>query len=164
MDHSIWAVTLGSLTCEEGSNFSTRDLSFIYMYFSCERRVGSKFIDPAQPTDAPSSQRSSWTHFYTPGFTPFRGLVPLGRRKLVSILPPAHPLGEGSKIYVIYIFFAKVLYLKSIFILCILFQYIFGLFSGLFNVCEAISQQFLCTLWACDTIFKSGHSMDCPYG
>jgi hypothetical protein len=30
------------------------------------------------------------------GLTPFRGLVPLGRRNLVPILPPAHPLGGGS--------------------------------------------------------------------
>ena len=29
------------------------------------------------------------------GLTPFRGLVPLGWRNLVPILPPAHPLGGG---------------------------------------------------------------------
>jgi hypothetical protein len=29
------------------------------------------------------------------GLAPFRGLVPLGRRNLVPILPPAHPLGGG---------------------------------------------------------------------
>ena len=29
------------------------------------------------------------------GLTPFRGLVPLGRRNLVPILPPAYPLGGG---------------------------------------------------------------------
>ena len=29
------------------------------------------------------------------GLTPFRGLVPLGRRNLVPILPPAHTLGGG---------------------------------------------------------------------
>ena len=27
------------------------------------------------------------------GLTPFRGLVPIGQRNLVPILPPAHPLG-----------------------------------------------------------------------
>jgi hypothetical protein len=32
------------------------------------RTVGCEFIHPAQPTDAPSSRRSSRSHFYTPGF------------------------------------------------------------------------------------------------
>ena len=31
------------------------------------------------------------------GLAPFRRLVPLGRRNLVPILPPAHPLGGGLK-------------------------------------------------------------------
>jgi hypothetical protein len=44
----------------------------------------------------PTSRRSSRSHFYTPGFPPFRRLVPLGRRNLVPILPPAHALGGGS--------------------------------------------------------------------
>ena len=35
-------------------------------------------------------------HFYTPGLTPFRGLVPLGRRNLVPI-PPQHTLWEGGR-------------------------------------------------------------------
>jgi hypothetical protein len=92
MDHSSWAVTLGSLTCEEGGNLSTRDLSFIYV--SSEGWVSCEFIviHPAQPTDAPSSRRFR-SHFYTLGFPSFRGLVPLGRRNMVPILPPAHPLG-----------------------------------------------------------------------
>jgi hypothetical protein len=60
------AVTLGSLTCEEGGNLSTRDLSFIYV--SSEGRVGCEFLHLAQPMDAPSSRRSSRSHFYTPGF------------------------------------------------------------------------------------------------
>ena len=59
--------TLGSLTCEEDGNLSTRDLG-ITIYVSSEGRVGCEFIHPAQPTDAPSSRRSSWSHFYTPGF------------------------------------------------------------------------------------------------
>jgi hypothetical protein len=46
----------------------------------------------------PTSRRSSRSHFYTPGFPPFRGLVPLGRRNLVPILPPAHPLGGGGSL------------------------------------------------------------------
>ena len=57
---------LGSLTCEEDGNLSTRDLGFIYV--SSEGRVGCEFIHPAQPTDAPSSRRNSRSHFYTPGF------------------------------------------------------------------------------------------------
>ena len=54
--------TLGSLTCEEDGNLSTRDLGFIYV--SSEGRVGCEFIHPAQPTNAPSSRRSSriWWH------------------------------------------------------------------------------------------------------
>jgi hypothetical protein len=103
MDHSSWAecsswaVTLGSLTCGEGGNLSTRDLGFIYV--SSAGRFGCEFVHPAQPTDAPSSRRSSRSHFYTLGLTPFRGLVPLGRRNLVPILPPAHPLwGGGSQL------------------------------------------------------------------
>jgi hypothetical protein len=54
-DHSSWAVTLGSLTCEEGGNLSTRDFGFLYV--SSEGRDGCEFIHLAQPTDAPSS---SW--------------------------------------------------------------------------------------------------------
>ena len=37
MDHSSRAVTLGSLTCEEGVNRSTQDLGFIYV--SSEERL-----------------------------------------------------------------------------------------------------------------------------
>jgi hypothetical protein len=44
---------LGSLTCEEVGNLSTRDLGFIYV--SSTGRVGCEIIHPAQPTDAPSS-------------------------------------------------------------------------------------------------------------
>jgi hypothetical protein len=62
----LTTVTLGSLTCEEGGNLSTRDLSFIYV--SSEGQVGCEFIHPAQPTDSPSSRRSSRSHFYTLGF------------------------------------------------------------------------------------------------
>ena len=54
------------LTCKEGGNLSTWDLGFIY--FSSEGRVGWEFIHPSQPTVTPSSRRSSWSHFYTPGF------------------------------------------------------------------------------------------------
>ena len=97
MDHSSWAVTLGSLTCKEGGNLSTRDLGFIHV--SSEGRVGCEFIHLAQPMDAPSSRRSFRSHFYTPGFPPFRELVPLGWRNLVPILPPAHPLGGGDYIW-----------------------------------------------------------------
>ena len=61
-----WAVTLGSLTCGEGGNLSTQDLSFIYV--SSAGRVGCEFMHPTQPTDAPSSRRSSRSHFYTLGF------------------------------------------------------------------------------------------------
>ena len=52
--------------CGEGGNLSTRDLGFIYV--SSAGRVGCEFIHPAQPADAPSSRRSSLSHFYTLGF------------------------------------------------------------------------------------------------
>ena len=46
----LWTTaTLGSLTCEEGGNLSTRDLGFIYV--SSEGRVGCEFIHSTQPTD-----------------------------------------------------------------------------------------------------------------
>ena len=77
---------MGSLTCEEGGNLSTR---------SSEGRVGCEFMHPAQLTYAPSSRRTSRYHFYTPGLTPFGGLMPLWRRNLVPILPPTYPLGGG---------------------------------------------------------------------
>ena len=88
------SIMLGSLTYEEGGNLSTQDLGFIYV--SSEGRVGCEFIYPAQPTDAPSSRRSSWSHFYTLGLTPFRGLVPLGQRNLVTFFTPGTPSGRGA--------------------------------------------------------------------
>jgi hypothetical protein len=39
-----------------------------FIYVSSAGRVGCEFLHPAQPTDAPSSRRSSRSHFYTPGF------------------------------------------------------------------------------------------------
>jgi hypothetical protein len=66
VQQSIMLITLGSLTCGEGGNLSTRDLGFIYV--SSAGRIGCVFIHPTQPTDAPSSRRSSRSHFYTPGF------------------------------------------------------------------------------------------------
>ena len=46
----LWTtVTLSSLTCEEGGNLLTQDLSFIYV--SSEGRVGCEFLHPAQPTE-----------------------------------------------------------------------------------------------------------------
>ena len=52
--------------CEEGGNLSTWDLSIIYVL--SEGRVSCEFIHPAQPTNAPSSRRSSRSNFYTPEF------------------------------------------------------------------------------------------------
>jgi hypothetical protein len=46
-------------------DLSTRDLGFIYV--SSAGQVGCEFLHPAQPTNAPSSRRSSRSHFYTPG-------------------------------------------------------------------------------------------------
>ena len=128
MDHSSWAVTLGSLTCREGGNLSTRDLGFIHI--SSAGWVGCEFLHPAQPTDAPSSRRSSRSHLYTPGFLqgwpPLRGLVPLGRRNLVPILPP-HTLHEGgfllASVHVIIIFALEVLGLSEEWIWLFIFNY-----------------------------------------
>jgi hypothetical protein len=52
---------------------STRNLGF--MYVSSEGRVGCEFIHQAQPTDAPSSRRSSRFHFYTLGVAPCQKVV-----------------------------------------------------------------------------------------
>ena len=60
-------------------------------------RVGCEFIHPAQPTERPFKPKKLSVPFLylgaPMGLTPFRGLVPLGQRNLVPILPPAHPLG-----------------------------------------------------------------------
>jgi hypothetical protein len=80
MDHSswaycsLWAATLGTLTCGEGGNLSTRDLGFIYV--SAAGRVGCEFMHPAETTDAPSIRRSSRSHLYTRGS---RGVDPFLR-------------------------------------------------------------------------------------
>jgi hypothetical protein len=66
-------------------------------YLRIIRRTGWLWIYTSRTTDGPSSRRSSRSHFYTPGLTPFRELVPLGRRNLVPILPPAHPLWGGLR-------------------------------------------------------------------
>ena len=66
------------------------------------RRTGWLWIYTSRTTEGrPSSWRSSWSHFYPAGLAPFRGLVPLGWRNLVPILPMAHPLGGGSYIYIV---------------------------------------------------------------
>ena len=127
----LWTVTLGSLACEEGGNLSTRYLGFIYV--SSEGRVGCEFIHPAQPTDAPSGRRSPLSHFYTPGFPPFRGLVPLGRRNLVPVLPPAHPLGGGCTNK------RNIKKIKTIHLEHMLYNYIFVYKSISFKNCKIVS-------------------------
>ena len=65
------------------------------------RRTGWLWINTSRTTDGrPFKPKKLSFPFLYPGvpagLTPFRGLVPLGRRNLVPILPPAHPLWGGG--------------------------------------------------------------------
>jgi hypothetical protein len=69
-------------------------------YLRLIRRTGWLWIYASRTTDGrPFKPKKLSVPFLYPGvaagLTPFRGLVPLGRRNLVPILPPAHPLGGG---------------------------------------------------------------------
>jgi hypothetical protein len=69
-------------------------------YLRLIRRTGWLWIYTSRTTDGrPFKPKKLSVPFLYPGvptgLTPFRGLVPLGRRNLVPILPPAHPLGGG---------------------------------------------------------------------
>jgi hypothetical protein len=66
-------------------------------YLRLIRRTGWLWIHTSRTTDErPFKQKKLSVPFLYPGvparLTPFRGLVPLGRRNLVPILPPEHPL------------------------------------------------------------------------
>ena len=70
-------------------------------YLRLIRRTGCLWIYTSRTTDGrPFKPKKLSVPFLYPGVSaglaPFRGLVPLGRRNLVPILPPAHPLGRGS--------------------------------------------------------------------
>jgi hypothetical protein len=67
-------------------------------YLRLIRRTGWLLIHTSRTTDGcPFKPKKLSVPFLYPGvptgLAPFRGLVPLGRRNLVPILPPAHPLG-----------------------------------------------------------------------
>ena len=67
-------------------------------YLRLIRRTGWLWIYTSHTTDGrPFKPKKLSVPFLYPGvlagLTPFRGLVPVGRRNLVPILPPAHPLG-----------------------------------------------------------------------
>jgi hypothetical protein len=69
-------------------------------YLRLIRRTGWLWISTSRTTDGrPFKPKKLSVPFLCPGvpagLTPFRGLVPLGRRNLVPILPPAHPLWGG---------------------------------------------------------------------
>ena len=69
-------------------------------YLRLIRRTGWLLIYTSRTTDGcPFKPKKLSVPYLYPGvpagLSPFRGLVPLGRRNLVSILPPAHPLGGG---------------------------------------------------------------------
>ena len=69
-------------------------------YLRLIRRTGWLWISTSRTTDGrPFKTKKLSVPFLYPGvpagLTPFRGLVPLGRRNLVPILPPAHPLWGG---------------------------------------------------------------------
>ena len=68
-------------------------------YWRLIRRTGWLWIYTSCTTDGcPFKPKKLSVPFLYPGvpagLTPFRGLVPLGQRNLVPILPPAHPLGQ----------------------------------------------------------------------
>jgi hypothetical protein len=66
-------------------------------YLRLIRWTGWLWIYTSRTTDERSFKQKLSVPFLYPGvpagLTPFRGLVPLGRRNLVPILPLAHPLG-----------------------------------------------------------------------
>ena len=69
-------------------------------YLRFIRRTGWLWIYTSRTTDGrPFNPKKLSVPFLYPGvpagLTPFKGLVPLGRRNLVPILSPAHPLGGG---------------------------------------------------------------------
>ena len=69
-------------------------------YLRLIRRTGWLWISTSRTTDGrPFKPKKLSVPFLYPGvpvgLTPFRGPVPLGRRNLVPILPPAHPLWGG---------------------------------------------------------------------
>jgi hypothetical protein len=70
-------------------------------YLRLIRRTGWLWIYTSCTTDGcPFKPKKLTVPFLYPGvpagLTPFRGLVPLGWRNLVPILPPEHPLWGGS--------------------------------------------------------------------
>jgi hypothetical protein len=69
-------------------------------YLRLIRMTGWLWIYTSRTTDGrPFNPKKLSVPFLYPGvpagLTSFKGLVPLGRRNLVPILSPAHPLGEG---------------------------------------------------------------------
>ena len=69
-------------------------------YLRLIRRTGWLWISTYRTSDGrPFKPKKLSVPFLYPGvpagMTPFRGLVPQGRRNLVPILPPAHPLWGG---------------------------------------------------------------------
>ena len=72
-------------------------------YLRLIRRTDWLWIYKSHTTDGrPFKPKKLSVPFLYPGvpagLTPFRGLVPLGRRNLMPILPPAHPLWGGDDI------------------------------------------------------------------
>ena len=71
-------------------------------YLRLIRRTGWLLIYTSRTTDGcPFKTKKLSIPFLYPGvparLAPFRGLVPLERRNLAHILPPAHPLGGGIR-------------------------------------------------------------------
>jgi hypothetical protein len=71
-------------------------------YLRLIRRTGWLLIYTSRTTDGcPFKPKKLSVPFLFPGvpagLAPFRGLVPLGQRNLVPILPPTHPLGGGPR-------------------------------------------------------------------
>ena len=86
-------------------------------YLRLIRRMGWLWIYTSRTTDGhPFKQKKLSVPFLYPGvptgLTPFRGLVPLGRRNLVPILPPAHSFQPfcGKNYNMLYLYVEAVIF------------------------------------------------------
>jgi hypothetical protein len=104
-------------------------------YLRLIRRTGWLWLYTSSTTDErPFKSKKLSVPFLYPGvpvgLTPFRGLVPLGRRNLVPSIHPAQPLGSKKKIK------NKI---KTIHLEHMLYNYIFVYKSISFKNCKIVS-------------------------
>ena len=107
-------------------------------YLRLIRRTGWLWIYTSCTTDGrpfkPKKLSVPFIYFGVPaGLTPIRGLVPLGRRNLVPILPPAQPLGGGCTNK------RNIKKIKTIHLEHLLYNYMFVYKSISFKTCKIVS-------------------------